>query len=122
MLNGTIELGRESQSIGSFIGEDVILGNKAEVHLLSGWNAPDPISTPPAPATKLVYTPSAISGALAVDNYPNPFNPATTIHYQLPEFGQVRLSVYNALGQEVRVRVDRPQPMGVHRVQWDGRE
>jgi hypothetical protein len=54
-------------------------------------------------------------------NYPNPFNPSTTITYSLeaPEF--VELSIYNSLGQLVRMLVNQSQPAGHHRQIWDGR-
>ncbi len=53
-------------------------------------------------------------------NMPNPFNPSTTIGYQLPEAGRVRLAVYNMLGQEVRVLVDDRKAAGSFTATWDG--
>jgi hypothetical protein len=53
--------------------------------------------------------------------YPNPFNPATTIEYQLAVTGAVRLRVFDLTGREVRTLVDGPQSAGLHRVEFDGR-
>jgi hypothetical protein len=53
--------------------------------------------------------------------YPNPFNPSTAIGFQLPVFGQVRLSVHDALGREVAVLADGVMPAGRHSVTWDAR-
>ncbi len=54
-------------------------------------------------------------------NYPNPFNPTTTIEFWLPQPGEVRLSIYNVLGQEIEVLFDNESlPTGTHTVQWDG--
>jgi C1A family cysteine protease len=55
-------------------------------------------------------------------NYPNPFNPRTSIGYCVAREGQVRLSVYNVLGQEVVVLAEGPQASGRHVVTWDGRD
>jgi subtilisin family serine protease/tetratricopeptide (TPR) repeat protein len=55
-------------------------------------------------------------------NYPNPFNPQTTLSFALSEAMWVRLVVYNLLGQNVRVLVDGIQQAGTHTVLWDGRD
>jgi len=53
-------------------------------------------------------------------NYPNPFNPTTSIRYQLPSHSQVKLSIYNVLGQRVRTLLDKEVEAGYHMVEWDG--
>ncbi|TDI94656.1 MAG: T9SS type A sorting domain-containing protein, partial [Caldithrix sp.] len=55
------------------------------------------------------------------NNYPNPFNPATTITYDLPEAANVVLKIYNVLGREVRTLLNSHQQPGVKSVVWDGR-
>jgi len=54
-------------------------------------------------------------------NYPNPFNPTTQIQYALPHASEVRLSIYNALGQEVVRLVDETRSAGYHATVWNGR-
>ena len=54
-----------------------------------------------------------------VGNYPNPFNPTTTIVYTLSEEAPVRLSIYNMLGQRVRVLVENVQGPGSYGMEWD---
>ncbi len=51
-------------------------------------------------------------------NYPNPFNPETTIRYALPQAGQVHLAVYDLLGHEVATLVDQSKPAGNHTVRF----
>ncbi len=52
-------------------------------------------------------------------NYPNPFNPGTSISWTQPVSGQIRLSVYNLLGQNMATLVDGLRPAGEHEVRLD---
>ena len=79
--------------------------------------APEPVITSVEEAADQVAAPVAV----ALDqNYPNPFNAQTTIRYALPEASQVKLVVYDMLGQKVRTLVDQYVSAGVHRLQWNG--
>jgi len=54
-------------------------------------------------------------------NFPNPFNPQTSIRYQLAQNADVSLKVYNIMGQEVRTLVNDTQAAGSYQVKWDGK-
>ncbi|MHB8080445.1 MAG: FlgD immunoglobulin-like domain containing protein [Candidatus Krumholzibacteriia bacterium] len=77
-----------------------------------------------AAASKVTAVPG---GDLAADVllpsvHPNPFNPATTIRFDLPAAGRVRLSVYDVAGRLVRTLVDNSLAEGPHEAVWDGRD
>lgn len=55
-------------------------------------------------------------------NYPNPFNAGTVISYVLARDGHTTLQVFDVLGRTVTILVDEMQPMGRHRLSWDGRD
>jgi hypothetical protein len=53
-------------------------------------------------------------------NYPNPFNPSTAIRFSLPQSSDIRLAVYNMLGQRVRILFEGRKAAGVYSAVWDG--
>ncbi|MFZ0390677.1 MAG: carboxypeptidase regulatory-like domain-containing protein, partial [Calditrichia bacterium] len=84
------------------VGEEII---PVSMHVVStGMNDPEALPT--------VF---ALS-----QNFPNPFNPTTTIKYQLPQAVDVRLEIYNVLGQKVRTLVNNRMDVGRYEVTWDG--
>ncbi len=53
-------------------------------------------------------------------NYPNPFNPTTTINFSVPKTGMVNISVYNAIGQLVKVLANDNYVPGTYQIIWNG--
>ncbi len=75
----------------------------------STYTATDPEEFSPVPSFQLL------------NNYPNPFNPATTIRYGLPKDSPVNLIIYDLNGREIWHYSESMQPAGWHQVQWNGR-
>ncbi len=83
----------------------------AVVDYVSITKTPQPSDVTAAPAVPRLY-----------QNVPNPFNPSTSISFELPEAGHVRMRVFRADGSFVTNLVDRAFGTGTHRVAWDGRD
>jgi len=77
------------------------------------------------PVTDVVNDPvkypsgTALSAFQLYEAYPNPFNPATAICYQLSVFSFVELNIYDALGREVAKLINEEKPAGLHKVVWN---
>jgi hypothetical protein len=103
--------------VGDYVGElqntiDWINGNYIPISLLNTMQTTRELAAPipmNVPAKEF-----ALEG-----NYPNPFNPTTTIRYSLPAATRVSLKVYNAIGQEVAELVNGDLEAGVHSVQFN---
>ena len=77
------------------------------------WAAPAAVETP---------TPIRVVQDRLLLNVPNPFNPNTTINYELAELGRIEVSVYDVMGRKVRVLVAGHRAAGSHAPVWDGRD
>ncbi len=69
-----------------------------------------------------IISPTPIEYKLYAKNYPNPFNPGTTISYSIPNNSMVKLVVYNILGKEVATLVNEDKLAGAYTVHFDGSE
>ena len=87
---------------------------RSQVHFIAGWNANPtdvPIQHDPTVPTKFALHPA----------YPNPFNPSTTISFDLPKREAVKLTVFDITGRVVRTLLDKQLAAGTHHVTWDGK-
>jgi hypothetical protein len=76
---------------------------------------------------RIVDVESSIPGKNPTDfallpNHPNPFNPETLLTYHLPRTCQVRVRIYNSLGQAISTLVDQVQPAGIYTLYWNGKD
>ncbi|MFQ5825062.1 MAG: alpha-amylase family glycosyl hydrolase [bacterium] len=55
-------------------------------------------------------------------NFPNPFNPSTSIRFEVPETTHVTLQIYNVLGQKIKTVIDGEEPAGEYVIQWNGKD
>jgi hypothetical protein len=78
------------------------------IHDLTAVDVDDPAQIPPS--------------AFQMRNYPNPFNPETTISYTLPSAGLVTLQIYNSRGQMIRSLIQEEHPAGEHALIWNGKD
>ena len=86
-------------------------------------------------AVRIVPNSTASTDQLAIDsdnaipnsyslseNYPNPFNPSTTLSYFIPEEGYVVIDIYNINGQRIKTFTSGREASGKHSIQWNGKD
>jgi hypothetical protein len=118
------EIDQVLQQAGIDSGEtfDGIWTAKVSAGPLEVW-ADEPFAiqiTRGAITTSLAWEGSEIPQGLELrQNFPNPFNPETTISFGLPETGRVELVIYDMMGREVSRLVDGNLDAGWHQIRWD---
>ena len=90
-----------------------------EYYILKEWLVYAKVNGKEYGTTAVTEKPQQI---VSLNNYPNPFNPTTTITYTLPSSGFTSLVIYNIMGQTVRELVSEPISSGTYSVTWDGKD
>ena len=129
--------GCSESTIGTITGDAAIVVNSVQTLIASGafLDIAATITTASVTADSLLCSnfPTGIDRSsdehnphieriVLFNNYPNPFNPRTTIYYSLPKSGKVQLSIYDLKGYEVARLIDGEQPAGYRQVTWDASE
>ncbi len=98
----------------------VVGGGAVNLNRTDGLNV-NRVYLPPGIATAIDPVTGLPTQFELAQNFPNPFNPATTIQYSLPQSTSIELAIYNNRGQAIRTLFSGSQPSGVHFLVWDGK-
>ena len=109
----------------------IILGDEETSQSVKGFSTkegstPTMLTVTFTPPTSVEDRDNAIPSQFSLkQNFPNPFNPSTVINYSIPQSlnsSQIKLEIFNLLGQNVITLVDAKQVAGEHSIQWDGKD
>ncbi len=132
--NGSIYFGSEDQHVyalnndgtlqwkyntGNMVGASPAIGPGGTIYIGSGNNL---YAIGGTKSTPIDGEPAAPVSFRLKQNYPNPFNPTTRIQFSLPQASDVKLSVYNTLGQKVSTLINQKMSAGSHSVNFNASE
>jgi hypothetical protein len=133
MNNPTISISNSSLPEGTYKLTDLITGNaEGNIIVTSGGTIDGSLSIALPLYSSMILKADLATGIHNINNvpvlrtfkleqnFPNPFNPNTTISFEIPSAGSVKLSVYNLLGQKVKNLFDGNLVEGMHSVKFDG--
>jgi len=114
----------DASHVATFTSEPGFVGHENVIftlHDTEGATTSDTISVTVEPSSDVESNTSEVipSDYSLSQNYPNPFNPSTTIKFGLPQTTEVKLTVYNVLGQEVASLVNGVLPAGFHQTVFE---
>jgi len=110
-----------AEIVASLDGGNVV---RVEGQLFDGtlFEGQDCVTVVGSPAVRAATSDHQGNGLEIIGNYPNPFNPSTRISFHLPGPTDVKLEIFNILGQHITTLVDRFLEAGDHSVVWDGEQ
>jgi hypothetical protein len=104
-------------------GEEAIAGVAANADEVFVAAAFDGVLLTPAQCAPRAGLPDLLASGLALPpNWPNPFNPLTTVQYEVDQDCEISLDLYDVAGRHVRRLIAGPQQAGTHSVRWNGRD
>jgi hypothetical protein len=116
-VKGTSNQPNDFFSINKETGAGTIIGSTGQNHIQTVAMLPSSITSIAEGNEAEIPTQFTLS-----QNYPNPFNPSTTINFGLPANGNVKLVVYNLLGEVVNILIDEQRNAGFHQVIWNSND
>jgi hypothetical protein len=107
----------------------ILIGEEETSRTAKRFDSKDNPTTNNRPVLRVTYTePTAIEDLskkpdqfILFQNYPNPFNPVTNIRFQLSSISEVKLTVYNLMGERIKQLVNEIKSAGIFYVKWNGR-
>ncbi|MFA6911404.1 MAG: FlgD immunoglobulin-like domain containing protein, partial [Candidatus Cloacimonadaceae bacterium] len=121
--NGEFFIGLLETPNHSAIGVDTSTNGFSYTNLGSGWNVYEDGEIMIRAIVQVGSSnPEGVSPVLTLSasNYPNPFNPETTISFTVPQNGQTSVKIFNLKGQEVRSLLNKEMPAGSSTIVWNG--
>lgn len=122
--SGTLNAGASAELTVTLDAQGLASGNyQGNITLNSnGGNRTIPVMIVVETGTAVENEPEIPTRFFLAPNYPNPFNPATQIRYELALTSKVRLQIFNTKGQVVRTLADGDMAAGAHQVVWDAHD
>ena len=118
--NGTLWLTGLTNAAGAFIAKDVRVGINVDIYEKSAFDGrSEPKIAANNSSQKIAKADELPKAYMLLQNFPNPFNPSTTIKYALPENEKVTIEIYDMLGREVAELVNGEVEAGYHEVKFD---
>ena len=122
--SGTIEQ-NESEEIVMWVNPEGLSDGSYNANLILNSNDPDassvniPVIFEVTTGLEDLYSNKIPQTYSLGQNYPNPFNPVTHIQYGLPKTGDVKIEIYNILGQKIKTLLNKQMPAGYHEVEFN---